>query len=150
MRRLEPGGRPREEMIAKYSGMRNSSLPSGGDIGASFDDPPYCMHAEEFCSLLVERKFKKAYAYFAPTLQQKLSAEKLREAWLSMIGTAKVESLSVLLERHMLDWPSRKNEEIGWCYFSLSSDEISEGISLVVARTPYNGYWLTEIEFGRP
>jgi hypothetical protein len=139
-----------EEMIAKYSGMGNCSLPSGGDTDASFDDPPYCMHAEEFCSLLVERKFKKAYSYLAPTLQQKMPLEALKKSWLSMIGTAKVEALSVLLERHMLDWPNRKNDEIGWCYFSLSSDGISEGISLIVARTPHHGYWLTEIEFGRP
>jgi tetratricopeptide (TPR) repeat protein len=138
------------EMIEKYSGLKNGPLPRGDGIDSSFDKPPYCMHAEEFCSLLVERRFKKAHAHLAPELQKAFPAQRLKEAWISMIGTAKPDSLSILLERHMLEWPGRKNDEIGWCYFSVSAGDISEGLSLVVARTPQNGYWLTEIEFGRP
>ncbi|MBP8961608.1 MAG: hypothetical protein KBG39_01550 [Opitutaceae bacterium] len=139
-----------EEMIGKHSGMKNAPLPRDGEIDSNFDDPPYCMHAEEFCALLVERKFKKAHAYLSPKLQENFSVQRLKEAWGSIIGTAEPDSLAVSLEQHMLDWPSRKEDEIGWCYFSVSAQGISEGVSLVVARTPHNGYWLTEIEFGRP
>lgn len=139
-----------EEMLAKHSGMKNGPLSVDGGIDSSFDEPPYCIHAEEFCSLLVERKFKKAHAYLAPKLRDEFPVQKLKEAWLSMIGTAESDSLSVLLQQHMLNWPSRKSDDIGWCYFSVSAERVSEGVSLVVARTPNNGYWLTEIEFGRP
>ena len=139
-----------EEMIAKYAELKNTSLPENGGHDTSFDDPPFCMHAEGFCSLLVERKFKKAHAHLAPTLQQKFPLQKLKEAWLTMIGIAKEDSLSVLLQHHMLDWPERKSEDIAWCYFSVSDENISEGISLVVSRTPHHGYWLTDLEFGRP
>lgn len=139
-----------EEMIAKHSGTKNSPLPVDGGIDSSFDEPPYCMYAEEFCSLLVERKFKKAHAYLAPKLREEFSLQRLKEAWFSMTGTAESYSLSVLLQQHMLDWPSRKSDEIGRCYFSVSAEGVSEGVSLVVARTPHNGYWITEVEFGRP
>ena len=139
-----------QEMIAKYSDRKNILLPRGDAPTPSFDDPPYCMRAEEFCALLVERKFKKAHLYLAPALQEKLPIRKLTEAWCSITAEARSESLSVTLQQHMVDWPGRKPDEIGWCYLSVSTDEVSEGVSLVVARTPYNGYWITELEFGRP
>ena len=139
-----------EEMIGRHSGMKNSALPVLGDIDSSFDSPPYCMHAEAFCSLLVERKFKKAHAYLAPELRAAFPVERLKAEWLSMIGTAETDSLSVLLEQHTLDWPNRKTDEIGWCYFMVSSEGRSEGICVVVAQSPDHGYWLTNIEFGRP
>jgi tetratricopeptide (TPR) repeat protein len=139
-----------EEMIRKHSGMKNGPLPAGRDIDPNFDEPPYCRYAEGFCSLLVERKFKKAHAYLAPKLREDFPVRRLKEAWLSMIGAAGSDSLSVALEQHMLNWPSRKTDEIGWCYFSVSAKDMSAGVSLIVARAPHNGFWVTAVEFGRP
>jgi hypothetical protein len=41
-----------DEMIQKYTGRANEPLEMGGAHAAAFDDPPYCMIAEEFCVLL--------------------------------------------------------------------------------------------------
>ncbi len=140
-----------EEMIREYEGRANEPLEVASSGAGDFDDPPYCnMFAEEFCALLAEQKFKKAHACLSPVLKERVSLNKLSGDWKQMNRGAKAEELAVDLQRNMLDWPTRKSDEIGWCYFSVSAEGISEGISLVVARTPQNGYWLTEIEFGRP
>jgi len=74
----------------------------------------------------------------------------LKGDWKRMTKGASPTDLGIVLEQHILDWPTRKDEEIGWCYLSVSTEEVNEAITLVVGRTPYNGYWITELEFGRP
>lgn len=138
------------DMLSKYSGLRNEPLPELRDGSDRFNDPPYCMYAEEFCTLLADRKFKKAYGYLAPSLQQAISLVKLKQEWLRITGDAHVEDIDIVLQQHMLQWPARKPNDIGWCHFSVSGRDFNEAATMVVARTPYNGYWITELEFGRP
>jgi len=139
-----------EEMIREYDGRANEPLDVTSDGETNFDDPPYCMYAEEFCSLLAEQKFKKAHACLSPVLKETVSLEKLRSGWKQMIESATAEELAIELQQHLLDWPARKPGDIGWCYFSISTETLSEGVALVVGRTPHNGNWITELEFGRP
>lgn len=139
-----------EEMIRKYDGRANEPLDVALGAESYFDEPPYCMFAEEFCALLAEQKFKKAHLLLSPLLRERFSLEELKREWKKMTQGAKSAELGIALQQHMLDWPTRKTEEIGWCYFSVSSERFSEAISAVVGRTPNNGYWITELELGRP
>lgn len=52
--------------------------------------------------------------------------------------------------QHMTEWPNRGADEVGWCYYVLSGDDLNEAISLVVALTPYHSHTITAVEFGRP
>lgn len=139
-----------EEMIRACERRANEPLEvaSGGE--ADFDDAPYCMYAEEFCALLAEQKFKKAHACLSPVLKETVSLKKLRDDWKQMTQGAKAEELGIALQQHMLDWPARKAEEIGWCYFSVSGEAFNEAVTVVVGRTPHHAYWITQLEFGRP
>ena len=139
-----------EEMIRKYGGRANESLEVTSGTEADFDEPPYCMYAEEFCALLAEQKFKKAHSFLSPVLRERVSVDGLKGDWKRMTQGAKSAELGIDLQQHMLDWPTRKAEEIGWCYFSVSTETFNEGVSIVVGRTPQDGYWITELEFGRP
>lgn len=139
-----------QEMVEKYVGQKNGPLTTENKGHANFDEPPYCMYAEEFCLLLAEKKFKKAHSCLAPSLQESVSASKLKTDWLAMVGKTNVEELEISLQQNTLEWPSRKADEIGWCYFSISGGDFSEAVTLVIAQTPYNGFWISAVEFGRP
>jgi hypothetical protein len=139
-----------EEMIQKYAACKNEPLTVRNADTAAFDDPPYCMFAEEFCLLLSEGKFKKAHLYLSPALEERFSLPRLKAVWQQMTQKAKPEEFGLALEQHMVEWPGRKPEEIGWCYFSVSAAEFNEGVTLVIGRTPNNAYWITGLEFGRP
>jgi len=138
-----------EEMIVKYSGRANDGrLESEGS--ERYDDPPFCMFAEEFCQLLAERKYKKAHGLLAPAVKEEFTPTRLKDAWTSMVGAEAHTGIDIALQTHLLDWPARKPESIGWCYFSISGADLSEGLALVVSRTPHNAFWITGVEFGRP
>jgi tetratricopeptide (TPR) repeat protein len=139
-----------QEMIQKYAGRKNEPLTIKSADSSAFDDPPYCMFAEEFCLLLGEGKFKKAHLYLSPPLKERISVPKLKAIWQHMTQNAKSEEVGLALEQHMLAWPGRKPEEIGWCYFSVSAAGFSEGVTLVIGRTSNNANCITELEFGRP
>jgi tetratricopeptide (TPR) repeat protein len=139
-----------DEMIQKHAGRKNEPLESGGADAAAFDDPPYCMVAEEFCVLLSEGKFKKAHLYLSPALKESFPLPKLKAAWQQMTGKAHSEEMSLTLQQHMVDWPDRKSDDVGWCYFSVSAAEFSEAITVVVSRMPDNSDRITQLEFGRP
>ena len=139
-----------EEMVRKYDGRADEPMEVGSSTESDFDEPPYCMYAAEFCALLAEQKFKKAHACLSRELRERLSLDGLKGDWTRMTEGAKSAELGIALQQHMLDWPTRKPEDIGWCYFSVSTEAFSEAISIVVGRNPHNAYWITELELGRP
>ena len=139
-----------DEMIQKYAGRANEPLKIRDADAAAFDDPPFCMVAEEFCVLLSEGKFKKAHLYLSPALRETFPVPKLKAAWQQMTGKAHSEEMSLTLEQHMVDWPDRKPDDVGWCYFSVSAAEFSEAVTVVVSRMPDNSDRITQLEFGRP
>jgi tetratricopeptide (TPR) repeat protein len=139
-----------DEMIQKYAGHKNEPLDIGNADAAAFDDPPYCMVAEEFCVLLSEGKFKKAHLYLSPALRETFPIPKLKAAWQQMTGKAPSEEMSLTLEQHMVDWLDRKPDDVGWCYFSVSAADFSEAVTVVASRMPDNSDRITQLEFGRP
>jgi tetratricopeptide (TPR) repeat protein len=139
-----------DEMIQKYAGRKNEPLEIGAAEAAAFDDPPYCMFAEEFCVLLSEGKFKKAHLWLSPALEKAFPISKLKAEWQQMTKKAHAEEIGLTLQEYMVDWPGRGSDDIGWCYFSVSAAEFNEGIAVVVGRTPHNSNCITQLEFGRP
>ena len=92
-----------DEMIQKCAGRKNEPLEIGDADAAAFDDPPYCMVAEEFCVLLSEGKFKKAHLYLSPALRETFPTPKLKAEWQQMTGKAHPEEMSLTLEQHMVE-----------------------------------------------
>lgn len=139
-----------EKMLRGCVGRRNEPLAFDGLGVADFDEPPHCKFAEEFCNLLTERKFKKAHAYLSPNIRETIPLAKLKDEWQQMTQGALLADIDLSLQQDMLDWPDRKPEAICWLYFSVASEDFSEAVTLVVGRTEYNSYCITELEFGRP
>lgn len=139
-----------ERMIHHYEGRVNEPLEKASSKMWDLDEPPYCGYAEEFCALLAGQQYKKAHAYLSPALKERVPMNKLKGDWTRMTEGAGMADLGIELQQHILDWPNRKPEEIGWCYFSVSGPTFNEAISVVVGRTPHNAYWITDLEFGRP
>lgn len=138
-----------KDQIEKYSAYED--IPSGDSEDAdtdTFDDPPYCMFASEFCSLLADQNFKKAHSLLSESAKKIWSPKELKSAWVSMVESDDVPDCNLL--ENMTEWPSRKEKEIGWCYYSVSTNLVNEAVSVVVATTEYNTYQVSEIEFGRP
>jgi hypothetical protein len=46
--------------------------------------------------------------------------------------------------------PSGDENQIGWCYFTVTNDEINEAISMDVFKTTTNAFEIGSLEFGRP
>lgn len=139
-----------DEMIQKHGRRKNEPLEIGNADAAAFDDPPYCMFAEEFCVRLSEGKFKKAHLCLSPPLKAMFPVAKLKEQWQQMTGKAPTEEISLTLEQHMVDWPGRKSGDVGWCYVAVSAAEFSEAIAVVVGRMADSSDRITQLEFGRP
>lgn len=138
-----------EEQIQKYQNREN--IPSDADSGEdtdAFDDPPYCMFAEDFCELLAKKKYRQAHAYLSEKTKEELTVSELGASWKNM--TEGADLLDIELQKNMTDWPTRRKNEIAWCYFSVTGEEYSEAVAVVVAITEFDSYEITEIEFGRP
>jgi tetratricopeptide (TPR) repeat protein len=139
-----------DEMIQQYAGRRNEPLEIGSADAAAFNDPPYCMFAEEFCVVLSEGKFKKAHLYLSPSLKETWPAARLKAEWQQMTGKTHSEEMDLTLEQHIVDWPDRNSDDVGWCYFSVSAAEFREAVTVVVGRMPDNSYRITQLELSRP
>ena len=139
-----------EQRILAFADRRDEAIDLVETDATDFEDPPYCMAAEGFCRLLVEKQFKKAHEYLSPTLKATVSVAGLKAEWVRLIQEATPKDVSITLEQHRVDWPGRKAEDIGWCYFAVVLPTVSEGVTVVVGRAPHNGLWLTEVTFGRP
>jgi hypothetical protein len=139
-----------EKMIHEYAGRKNEPLKVANADKTAFDDPPYCMCAEEFCTLLSEGKFKKAHLFLSPTFREAITVSELKAEWQQMTKKTRSEEVSVALQQHIEDWPDRRPDDIGWCYFSVSAAEVNEAITVVVSRMPDNSDRITQVEFGRP
>lgn len=139
-----------DEMIQKLAGRQNEPLAIGSPDTATFDDPPFCIYAAEFCNLLCDGNFKKAHSYLSTPLKTTFSIMRLKTDWQQMTSQARPEEISLVLEQHMVDWPGRQENDVGWCYFSVSAAEFSEAISVVVSRMSDNSDRISQIEFGRP
>jgi len=138
-----------KDQITKYATLED--IVNDGDNESDvnlFDDPPYCMFAGEFCSLLVDRKFKKAHSLLSEAAKEKWSQKAIQSNWESMVDGVDLPDCNLL--ENLTDWPSRKQNEIGWCYHSVTHDLLNEAIAVVVALTKHNTYQITKIEFGRP
>ena len=138
-----------EEMIQACAGRKNEPLEVNDADAALFDDPPFCMHAEKFCRWLNEGKFSKAHQLLSPALKETFPVPALKAAWQTMTGHSKPEDISLALEQHAVDWPDRKPDEIGWCYFSVSTAESSEAVTVVIGGKDH-ALLITALEFGRP
>jgi len=139
-----------EKQIREYCGRPNEPLAVSRSDAKPFDDPPYCMFAEEFCVLLSEKKYKRAHACLSPTLREALPIAKLKDSWQRMTQGAATADLSLTLEQHMVDWRGREAGEIGWCYFAIEAHGFNKAVNVVVGQTPQHVYWITKVEFGRP
>lgn len=147
---LGPTARLALDQIDSLAGQHNKPLPhiDEKDVHA-FDDPPFCHCAEEFCRLLQKRKFSQAHRYLSPEFGKAMTSADLNQAWSSMVGSANGDT-TITLEQYELSTESSEEGHVGWCYFSVTSEDVSEAISMDIYRGSINIYEIGAVEFGRP
>lgn len=138
------------EQVAVLADKKNEPLPNidRSDV-EMFDDPPFCAWAEQFCWHLRDRKFKQAHLYLSMNLRNMLAPSELRKMWSSLLASSKLD-VDISLERYELESPSGDKNQIGWCYFTITSDEINEAISMAIYKTASNAFEIGSLLFGRP
>ena len=147
---LGPTARLALDQIESLAGRPNKPLPRIDETDVRmFDDPPFCDWAEGFCRLLEKRKFNQAHRYLASTFGMEMTTVELRESWLRMLGDSKGDT-SITLEQFELSTESSEEGHVGWCYFSVSNDEVNEAVSMDIYRGSINVYEIRSVEFGRP
>gem|GEM_PF-2251587 len=145
-----PTARLAIQQIALLTGKTNTILPAYDKLDVEmFDDPPFCTWAEQFCWLLRDKKYQRAHQCLTKQLQKSMDLPKLEKRWLSMIGSSDSD-IDISLET--FEFGSRENSmiQVGWCYFIVVSDHISEAISMDVYKTEANAFEIGSLEFGRP
>lgn len=139
-----------QEQMAVLAGKKNEPLPNIDRSEVElYDDPPFCAWAEQFCWLLRDRKVKQAHRYLSTNLGNILTSSELKKMWSSLIAPSK-QDVDISLERYELSSPSGDKNQIGWCYFTITSDEINEAISMAVYKTASNAFEIGSLDFGRP
>lgn len=136
--------------IKKLTGKDNEPLPDySRPTMAEFDDPEFCVWAEQFCYLLRDGKFKDAYNYLSAEFGNQLSQAELKQRWNSMLLES-TEDPNITLEHFELAAKNSKNKKIGWCYFSVTCEEANEAITVEVGNSKSGGFNIIGLEFGRP
>ncbi len=139
-----------QDQIAWLAGRDNQPLPEVDQFDVRiFDDPPFCVWAEQVCRLLQDRKFKQVHRCLSPQLRSAMTPTILKSMWSSMLGSSSGDPM-ISLERFELSCQSSGEGHSGWCYFSVTNDEINEAISMEVYRVVSNTYEIRSLEFGRP
>jgi hypothetical protein len=138
------------DQIASLTGKHNEPLPDIDQLDVrTFDDPPFCVWAEKFCRLLQDRRFKQAHRCLSSELGTTMTQASLKSMWSSMLGSSRGDTM-ISLESFELSSESGDERHVGWCYLSVTNDEINEAISMDVYRTATNAYEIRSLEFGRP
>ncbi len=138
------------KQIAKYRGRKNHPVDYRGTDAGDFDDPPFCMYVAEFLRALASGKAAEATKYVHPEIDKRLSGQVLKREWQALVGKRGTEDLTIALQTHSFEWEGRKEQDLGWCYFSISGEGVSEGVSAIVCATDGSGYAIRDLEFGRP
>lgn len=138
------------DQIVSLAGQHNKPLPDIDELELrTFDDPPFCLWAEEFCRLLQKRKFKQAHQCLSPELGQAITSAGLKQMWSRMVGSSNGDTM-VTLEKFEFSSVSGDEEYVGWCYLSVTSKDVNEAISMDIYKTSSNAYEIRSLEFGRP
>lgn len=147
---LGPTARLALDQIKSLVGQPNKPLPRIDETDVRmFDDPPFCDWAESFCRLLEKGKFSQAHRYLASPFGMEMTSVELRHSWLRMLGESKSDS-TISLEQFELSTESSEEGHVGWCYFSVTNDEVNEAVSMDIYRGSINVYEIRSVAFGRP
>lgn len=138
------------EQIEKLGDQENAPLPEidPRDINV-FDDPGFCRVAEDFCYLLRDGQFKRAHLFLAPNLKNMITPADLERSWVDMMRGNAADA-DIVLETYELTLPDAEENDVGWCYFSVTSQVANEAISMVIRSTSMNTFEIRSLDFGRP
>lgn len=105
--------------------------------------------AFEFANTIVNGDFAAAHELLAEQQQSEWSPDSLKEEYEEMTeyGESPINHIEVMNE--MIEWPTKKDNDIGWAYVTISGDGYSEAVAVVVC-SENRQLKIREIEWGRP
>lgn len=115
------------------------------------DDPYYSVIGRHICRMMVNGKVKDAYGNFSEELKTKISMGEVRKSLIEMLRmVSDCDEYEYDLISVMDEWPSKKENDFAWLYFSVSGNVGNEAISMIISKAKDNRHVVSEIEFGRP
>lgn len=105
--------------------------------------------AESFADAVTQGRYGDARGMLAGELKKKWSEKRLKSTFLRMIGDTEGAVQSIDMVETLEEWPGKRTGDVGWLYVSLTGEDFSEAITVVVARDA-GVLQIRELEWGRP
>lgn len=107
--------------------------------------------AQQFGDCLRLGDYDTAHSLLTGKLQQDYSKSGLQQAVEEMIsyGSGPIDSVEVLTDYLLTDWPGMMPEDVAWLYVSLAGGDFLEAVSVVVTKCD-SRLTIRDIEWGRP
>lgn len=138
------------KQLASFRSKKNAPLDSRIDDVDDFTAPPFTLYAQEYLRHLASGKYADAAKYFDLEDRTAYSPKRLKQRWTELVGGANLSELSISLQNHLFDWKGKAKTDAGWCYFSVSGADFSDGVAFVIGHSAQGGHAVRSIEFGRP
>ena len=115
-------------------------------------DPASTKHGKvafNFATALSNGDFTSAHDLLSESLQTEWNPDSLKKEYEKMIeyGEGDINHIEVMNE--MIEWPTKENNDLGWAYVAISSNDLSEAIAVVICNEN-NQLRVRQIEWGRP
>jgi len=105
--------------------------------------------ASQFAEALAKGDFGRANELLTEAAKKHLSATELKKTYEGMIAYGRGPAKHVEVLQSLGIWPGKQKDDAGWVYVSISGDDFSEAVSVVVARESGKEL-IRHIEWGRP
>ena len=110
-------------------------------------DTPLGQFAQQFAQALADQDFIQAATYVAKNAQGQYSAEKLQQAYLSMIDYGDSSTVYDVEALEYLDeWPDKQSTDLAWIYVAIEGDGFGEAVAVIITQDQK----IRDIEWGRP
>lgn len=136
--------------LARFANKENEPLSYRDSDTDDFVAPPFTLYAQQCVLTLAKGKFADGSMHFDVGDRNHFSAAYLKRQWKALVGEAEYSDLSITLESYLFEWDGKSTDDIGWCYFAVSSRDLHEGVECIVKRTGPLGTAIHRIAFGRP
>jgi hypothetical protein len=103
----------------------------------------------KFASLMIKGDFSGAHSLLSKGLKAEYTADLLKYRFGEMVsyghGPAYLDGNNQFME----NWPTRRAQDIGWSYISISGPDFAEAVTVVVSDEDGKAK-ISSIEWGRP
>ncbi|MBX3697596.1 MAG: hypothetical protein R3F08_13585 [Dokdonella sp.] len=110
---------------------------------------PYAIVAVAFARALVDGRFSDAHSMLSSGFRAAVDPDRIRNNYDEMIEYGEGPPTVVKLMSTMEQWPDKQSHDLGWAYVSISGDDFSEAVTVVLEQEAGKPV-IRQLEWGRP